>query len=173
PILVSVTVSGAQLFSGNLPNTVKSVLKQTRLPARMLELELTETMLMQNEDRVVEDLRVLHNMGVKLSVDDFGTGYSSLSLLQKMPVQTIKLDRSFVTGLPEQHDNVVISRTVCALGKSMNLELVAEGVETAEQKHFLIEAGFDELQGFGLSRPLPAQQAHQFILACSRQKTWA
>lgn len=173
PVAVSVNVSGAQIFTGNLPATVERILRDSGLSSSLLELELTETMLIQNEERVVMDLETLHAMGIKLSVDDFGTGYSSLSLLQKMPVQTIKLDRSFVEGLPHQHDNVVISRSVCALAKSMELGLVAEGIETEAQKTFLIEAGFDELQGFGLSRPLPAHQATNYILACAKQKAIA
>jgi predicted signal transduction protein with EAL and GGDEF domain len=173
PVSVSVNVSGAQIFAGNLPEIVEKTLNLSGLDPSLLELELTETMLIQNEERVVMDLETLHRMGIKLSVDDFGTGYSSLSLLQKMPIQTIKLDRSFVEGLPHQHDNVVISRSVCALAKSMGLGLVAEGIENEEQKTFLIDAGFDELQGFGLSRPLPVQQATDYILACKRQKVTA
>lgn len=96
---------------------------------------------MQNQETVLHDLNRLHELGVSLSIDDFGTGYSSLATLHRMPVQSIKLDRSFVSNLPNKADSVILSRTVLAMAQALGLGVVAEGVETAEQRDFLIESG--------------------------------
>lgn len=165
PIGVSVNVSGIQLLDGKLCGTVEKILKLTHLPPQLLELELTETVLMQNQDAVLGDLNRLHALGVTLSIDDFGIGYSSLATLHRMPVQSIKLDRSFVSELPSKIDSVILSRTVLAMAKALGLNVVAEGVETAEQRDFLIEAGVLELQGFGLARPMASNDARQFVWA--------
>lgn len=165
PIGVSVNVSGIQLLDGKLCSTVAKVLKLTGLPAQLLELELTETVLMQNQDTVLQDLNRLHELGVTLSIDDFGTGYSSLATLHRLPVQSIKLDRSFVSNLPGKNDSVILSRTVLAMAKALGLGVVAEGVETGEQRDFLIEAGVVELQGFGLARPMTSDDSRQFVWA--------
>ncbi|WP_370263744.1 EAL domain-containing protein [Limnobacter sp.] len=165
PIGVSVNVSGIQLLDGKLCNTVHKILKITGLDAKLLELELTETVLMQNHESVLKDLNHLHELGVTLSIDDFGTGYSSLAMLHKMPVQSIKLDRSFVNDLPAKPDSVIISRTVLAMARALGLGVVAEGVETAEQRDFLIESGVLELQGFGLARPMTSDDTRQFVWA--------
>ncbi|RZO92233.1 MAG: bifunctional diguanylate cyclase/phosphodiesterase [Limnobacter sp.] len=165
PISVSVNVSGIQLLDGKLCGTVEKVLKLTGLPAKLLELELTETVLMQNQETVLHDLNRLHELGVSLSIDDFGTGYSSLATLHRMPVQSIKLDRSFVSNLPNKTDSVILSRTVLAMAQALGLGVVAEGVETAEQRDFLIESGVLELQGFGLARPMTADDSRQFVWA--------
>ncbi|HEX4879298.1 MAG TPA: EAL domain-containing protein [Limnobacter sp.] len=165
PISVSVNVSGIQLLDGKLCDTVSKTLKLTGVEAKLLELELTETVLMQNHESVLEDLNRLHDLGITLSIDDFGTGYSSLAMLHKMPVQSIKLDRSFVNELPTKQDSVIISRTVLAMAKALGMGVVAEGVETAEQRDFLIESGVLELQGFGLARPMTADDTRQFVWA--------
>ncbi len=165
PISVSVNVSGIQLLDGKLCETVEKVLKLTGLPPKLLELELTETVLMQNQETVLHDLNRLHELGVSLSIDDFGTGYSSLATLHRMPVQSIKLDRSFVSNLPNKTDSVILSRTVLAMAQALGLGVVAEGVETAEQRDFLIESGVLELQGFGLARPMTADDSRQFVWA--------
>lgn len=160
---VSVNVSALQLVTGKLANTVAEVLAEHRLPARALELELTESTLIQHETAVTRDLQMLNQLGVKLAIDDFGTGYSSLQLLMRMHVDTIKLDRSFVSGLPDRQDSAVITKSVQALAQSMGMELVAEGVETQAQLDCLLKLGFQEFQGFGLSKPLPATEAAQFV----------
>lgn len=164
---VSVNVSALQLLSGKMATTVAEVLANTGLPAQALELELTETILIQHEGAVSSDLQKLNELGVKLAIDDFGTGYSSLQLLMKMHVDIIKLDKSFVSGLPDRHDSAVITKSVQALAKAMSMELVAEGVETQAQLDYLVSLGFHEFQGFGLSRPLPAEQALEFVAAKS------
>jgi diguanylate cyclase (GGDEF)-like protein len=165
PISVSVNVSGIQLLDGQLCATVEQVLKTSGLKPELLELELTETVLMQNQDAVLQDLNTLHALGVTLSIDDFGTGYSSLATLHRMPVQSIKLDRSFVRDLPSKIDSVILSRTVLAMAQALGLKVVAEGVETAEQRDFLIDAGVPELQGFVLARPMTADDSRQFVWA--------
>lgn len=165
PIGVSVNVSGIQLLDGKLVGTVEKVLQMTGLAPRLLELELTETVLMQNQDAVLHDLLRLHELGVLLSIDDFGTGYSSLATLHRMPVQTIKLDRSFVSNLPDKADSAILSRTVLAMAHALGLSVVAEGIETGEQRDFLIDLGVKELQGFGLARPMTAEDARQFVWA--------
>ncbi|HEY1059418.1 MAG TPA: EAL domain-containing protein [Limnobacter sp.] len=165
PVGLSVNVSGIQLLDGKLCNTVADVLSETGLSPALLEIELTETVLMQNHAAVQDDLMRLHALGINLSIDDFGTGYSSLAMLHKMPVQTIKLDRSFVNELPNKPDSVIISRTVLAMAKALGLGVVAEGVETDDQRDFLVESGVAELQGFGLAKPMNAQEARQFVLA--------
>ena len=163
PISMSVNVSGIQLLDGKLCETVLRVLNQTKVDARLLELELTETVLMQNQDTILKDLIRLNEMGITLSIDDFGTGYSSLATLHRMPVQTIKLDRSFVSNLPKKLDSVILSRTVLAMAQALGLGVVAEGVETDEQRDFLIESGVLELQGFGLARPMTSEDSRQFV----------
>ena len=165
PIGISVNVSGIQLLDGKLCETVKKALDESGLAPRLLELELTETVLMQNQEKVTADLHRLHSLGVSLSIDDFGTGYSSLAMLHKMPVQIIKLDRSFVSDLPNKQDSVIISRTVLAMAKALGLSVVAEGVETDEQRDFLIESGVMELQGFGLAKPMNSEDSRQFVLS--------
>lgn len=162
---VSVNVSGIQLMDGRFANTVDKVLRKTQLPASLLELELTETVLMQNQPVVLDTLRELHTLGVSLSIDDFGTGYSSLATLHRMPVQTIKLDKSFVNELPTKKDSVIISRTVLAMAKALGMSVVAEGVETEAQRSFLVETGVQEMQGYGLARPMNSQDAQQFVWA--------
>lgn len=165
PITVSVNVSGIQLRTSNLPQRVAALLKETGVRAKYLELELTETTLMQNDSHGLDNLFALHRMGIRLSIDDFGTGYSSLALLPRVPLHMIKLDKSFVAGLPNHTENVIISRTVLALAQAMGLGVVAEGVETDEQRDFLIDAGFQELQGFGLARPMAHEDAQHFVWA--------
>ena len=165
PIGLSVNVSGIQLLDGHLTQTVADVLRDTGFPPHLLELELTETVLMQNHESVHEDLVTLHNMGVHLSIDDFGTGYSSLSMLHKLPVQSIKLDRSFVCELPNTPDSVIITRTVLAMATALGLGVVAEGVETDEQRDFLIDSGVQELQGFGLAKPMTDTDLQAFLKA--------
>lgn len=163
PISVSVNISSVQLTNGDLPKTVLKVLQQSHLPGHLLELEFNETALTQNEERITKNLEYLHAMGVKLVIDNFGSDHSSLFLLHKLPIQMIKLDQAFVKDLPHHHDNVVMVRTVNAVAKSLGLELAAKGVTNQAQREFLIHSGFNELQGYGLSRPLEPQQAEELI----------
>ena len=150
---LAVNLSARQLRQGELVETVVAALADSGLPAAQLELELTESMLMEGETHV-DTLRRLSELGVQLAIDDFGTAYSSLSYLKRFYVDTLKIDRSFVQDTPDDPENCAITTAVIALGRSLNLRVVAEGVESSAQKEFLRQRGCDEFQGFLLSKPL-------------------
>jgi diguanylate cyclase (GGDEF)-like protein/PAS domain S-box-containing protein len=158
PIVVAVNISARQFRHSDLAKTVDAILKETGLEARYLELELTESAIMHNPDEVISTLTALKAMGVKLSIDDFGTGYSSLTYLKRFPVDRLKIDRSFLKGVPSDTENSAIAQAVINLGHSMKLRVVAEGVENAEQLAFLRAHQCDEQQGFLFSKPLPAEE---------------
>jgi diguanylate cyclase (GGDEF)-like protein/PAS domain S-box-containing protein len=155
PLVVSVNVSARQLRQDDFVQTVVAVLKKTGLEARYLEIELTESMVMHDAEKLVAMLDELKRIGVQMSVDDFGTGYSSLSYLKRFPVDRLKIDRSFVQDLMSDTDDATIVRTIIALGHNLGLHVVAEGVETAEQSDFLRQNDCDEAQGYFFGRPLP------------------
>jgi diguanylate cyclase (GGDEF)-like protein/PAS domain S-box-containing protein len=154
---MSVNLSGPQITRGDIAQTVADVLEQTGLPARHLELEVTETFVMDNADNAFDVLQRLRQLGVRIAIDDFGTGHSSLANLKRLPVDTLKIDRAFVNDVPHDADDVAIARAIIALAKQLQLGTVAEGVETEEQKRFLGEEGCETFQGFLLSRPMPAE----------------
>jgi len=151
---LAVNIAGPQIKRGNLVNTVQSILSETGLPAKYLELELTENYIMQQTDNAIEQLCRLKKLGVRISIDDFGTGYSSLSYLKKLPIDKLKIDRSFVCGIPDDHNDLAISKAVIALGTSLGMTIIAEGVETKEQAYFLADAGCHEAQGYLYSHPV-------------------
>jgi diguanylate cyclase len=153
---VAVNLSGRQLRQGDLVATVSEVLELTGLPSAQLELELTESMLMGGEP-LTRLLARLSALGVQLAIDDFGTGYSSLSYLKRFNVDTLKIDRSFVRDTPHDPEDNAITAAVIALGRSLKLRVVAEGVETPAQRQFLLEQGCHEIQGWLVSRPLDAR----------------
>jgi diguanylate cyclase (GGDEF)-like protein/PAS domain S-box-containing protein len=155
---VAVNLSAIQLESDTLIDTVAHILRETGAPVEAIEFELTESMILRNPDRSVVTLNRLHDLGIHLSLDDFGTGYSSLSYLKRLPVDTLKIDRSFVEGLPGDTNDTQIVRMICALAKSVHLEIVAEGIETEAQRDFLMAHGCDYLQGYLISKPLPAEE---------------
>ncbi|UGA56700.1 sensor domain-containing protein [Vibrio sp. VB16] len=155
---IAVNVAGAQLQRSNFAELVISVLKEADLEAKYLELEVTEGFMMSNAENAVKQLETLRAHGIELSMDDFGTGYSSLSYLQKLPLNTLKIDRSFVMNLPENKHDVAITDAIIALGNAMSLNVIAEGVETLEQADFLVQRGCRYAQGYYFSRPLPAKE---------------
>jgi diguanylate cyclase (GGDEF)-like protein len=155
-VRVAVNLSGRQLRQGDLVATVSEVLEATGLPSAQLELELTESMLMGGEP-LTRLLSRLSALGVQLAIDDFGTGYSSLSYLKRFNVDTLKIDRSFVRDTPHDPEDNAITAAVIALGRSLKLRVVAEGVETPAQRQFLLEQGCHEIQGWLISRPLEAR----------------
>ncbi|MCF7200551.1 EAL domain-containing protein [Pseudomonas oligotrophica] len=155
-IRVSVNLSGKQLRQGNFISLVRQVLEETGLPAERLELELTESQLLDDVDGTIGICRQLRALGVKMAIDDFGTGYSSLSYLKRFPVDYVKIDRSFVSELEHSAEDAAIVRAIIAMVHSLELKVVAEGVETAAQLAFIRAQRCDELQGYLLSRPLPA-----------------
>ncbi|TWI46751.1 diguanylate cyclase (GGDEF)-like protein [Pseudoduganella flava] len=163
PLRVAVNLSVRQLLQRGFADTVRQVLAETRLPSHLLELEITESTLMENAQDTLAALHALRDLGVRLSIDDFGTGYSSLSYLKRFPVDIIKIDRSFVRDVPQDVDDAAIVTAIIALAHSLRLEVVAEGVETEAQLHFLQARGCDLLQGYLLSPPVPAAQFAQLV----------
>ena len=155
---VSVNVSPLQLQRGDFHGVVERVLAECGLAPRLLELELTESMVMSNAGHVAGKLDAFRRTGVSLAIDDFGTGYSSLSYLRRLPITTLKIDKEFIGDLSEDPDDASITATVIAMAHALGLKVVAEGVETAEQLAFLDAHGCDEVQGFWLAPPL--EQAH-------------
>ncbi len=154
PLPVAVNVSAVQFRQESFPALIRRVLHETGLPAQYLELELTEGLLLSSADVTLSVLQELNEMGVNLSIDDFGTGYSSLSYLKHLPVYKLKIDRSFVRDITIDPDDAAITGTIISMAKSLNLKVIAEGVENAEQMLFLREHDCDEVQGYYFSRPL-------------------
>jgi diguanylate cyclase (GGDEF)-like protein/PAS domain S-box-containing protein len=155
---IGVNVAGPQLQHSDFVAMVSRVLAETGLPAAHLDLEMTETFIMKNADVTFGLLNELRALGVKLSIDDFGTGYSSLAYLKRLPIDRIKLDRSFIKDLPGDEEDAAITRAVASLSISLGLRLVAEGVETAAQLQFLHDLGCHEVQGYFFGRPVPAAE---------------
>jgi len=154
PVRVAVNLSARQLQQPNIKTVIAYILQETQLEARYLELELTEGIMQSLQATGV--LRALEEIGVSLSIDDFGTGYSSLSYLKRFPLDKLKIDQSFMRGIPDDQDNAAIVTAIIAMAHSLKLEVIAEGVETAGQLAFLRSLNCDEVQGFLLSRPLTA-----------------
>lgn len=154
-VRVSVNLSVYQVRQGKIVSLVRQVLEESGLQPHLLELELTESQLLENVEHIITTFRQLHELGVKLAIDDFGTGYSSLSYLKRLPVDYVKIDQAFIRGLREGSQDAAITRAIIAMARSLNLKVVAEGVETQEQLTFLREQGCDEAQGYLISRPVP------------------
>ncbi len=162
---VAVNISAQQLRHENLPGLIRGVMACYDLSAADLELEITESTAMQNPELTLSILDQLSDMGMMLAIDDFGTGYSSLAYLKHLPIQRLKLDRSFVKDLETDSNDAAICAATVALGHKLGLELVAEGVETEGQRDFLAGLGCDFVQGFLYSQPLPADAAIDFVKA--------
>lgn len=159
---VAVNVSGLQFQQSDVLGEVKKALTSNNLSSEFLALEVTETFVMQLGDSAIQELRALKDFGIELAIDDFGTGYSSLSYLKKLPVDKLKIDRSFIQDIPTDKDDLVISKTIVALGESLNLKVIAEGVETQEQATYLKNIGCHEGQGYLYSKPVPAHEFAAF-----------
>jgi diguanylate cyclase (GGDEF)-like protein/PAS domain S-box-containing protein len=157
PFRLAVNVS-AREFTHSLPGRVADTLKRYKLDAAWLELEITESTLMHDIERVIGIMDRINALGVALSLDDFGTGYSSLSYLKRFPIQTLKIDRSFTTGIPDDANDCAIASTIISIGRQLRHRVIAEGVETLEQLEFLRKAGCDEVQGYLYAAPLPAYE---------------
>jgi EAL domain-containing protein (putative c-di-GMP-specific phosphodiesterase class I) len=158
PMRVAVNLSARQFQHNDLLQHISRALDDSGLDGDFLELEVTESLLMQNPEYILE---VFHKMGalgvIRIDIDDFGTGYSSLSNLKRFPITTVKIDQSFVQGIPHDAEDVAIVTTVIGMAKSLKLKVIAEGVENEEQLALLCELGCDEIQGYFFSRPLPAE----------------
>lgn len=155
---LSVNISALQFQQVNLVETVWKIVTKTGLEPRWLTLEITESVAMGDVSHTMETLLALRQMGIRISIDDFGTGYSSLNYLKRLPINELKIDRSFVRDVTVDHDDAAIVRMVIALGKVLQLEIVAEGVETWEQLNFLKEQQCQKVQGFLFGKPLPAEE---------------
>ncbi|MCG3110934.1 MAG: EAL domain-containing protein [Candidatus Manganitrophus sp. SB1] len=164
PIRVAVNLSGRQFQQRNLIETVRRILTETGLGAEFLELELTESILMQKIEIITSVLSELEGMGIQISVDDFGTGYSSLSYLKRFPISNLKVDRSFVSDITTDPDDAAITSAIINMAHSLKLKVVAEGVETAEQLAFLRSLKCDGMQGYFFSRPLAAEEATKLLV---------
>lgn len=159
PVAVAVNMSAIEFGQSNLVDEVSSILATTGIDPQWLEIELTETTLMKPSEHVLETLRALRNLGVRLSIDDFGTGYSSLAYLKRYPLDKIKIDRSFVKDTPQDADDVSLITAMIQMAHNLNLRTVAEGVETQAQWNLLEGMGCDLIQGYFLSRPMSADDA--------------
>jgi EAL domain-containing protein (putative c-di-GMP-specific phosphodiesterase class I) len=152
---------------------VAAALKESALDPALLEVELTESMLMHSVDTTLDTLFQLKDMGVRLAIDDFGTGYSSLSYLKRFPLDTLKIDRSFVKDLPHDAEDAAITRAIIAMAHSLKLAVVAEGVESAEQLAFLQQHGCEVVQGYLFSQPLAAEDLGALLAAQQEQSAAA
>jgi predicted signal transduction protein with EAL and GGDEF domain len=163
PVRVSVNLSPRQLGDPELLAEVRAVLTDTGLKPDLLELEVTESSVMHNVERALEVLGALKGMGVRLAIDDFGTGYSSLAQLKRFPIDTLKVDRSFIRELPADSEDKAIAEAIIAMGKTLSLTVVAEGVETSEQKAFLRDRACDQMQGYHFSKPIAADEFAELL----------
>ncbi len=167
-IQVAVNLSARQFRQGAVVETVRAALAESGLPAACLELEITESVVARDLDQVVKALEQLRRMGVSVAIDDFGTGYSSLSYLRTLPIQKLKIDRSFIKGIPEDREAAALVGEIIRLAHVLSLEVVAEGVETAPQAAFLRDAGCEKMQGFLFSRPVPSAEFAALVRSGSR-----
>jgi len=158
PLRVAVNLSPVQFRNRNMVALVDDILARTGLDPKRLELELTETILMHDADAVTIELRELRKRGVSVSIDDFGTGYSSLAYVKKFPVDRIKIDQSFVRNLTSDPNDAAIVRAIVNLGHSLGIDVIAEGVDSADQVEMLRAEGCEEAQGFLFAKPLPVEE---------------
>ncbi len=163
PLCLTVNLSARQFQSPEFVSNITKVLEETGMPPAYLDLEITETTAMSDVERSVARLKELTKMGIHISIDDFGTGYSSLNYLKRLPIERLKIDKSFVRDITTDADDRTIVQTVTAMAHSMKMKVVAEGVETEEQLEFLSKTGCDEMQGFLFSEPLPADKLRELV----------
>lgn len=163
PVRVGVNLSARQFRESTLATKITAVLEETGVSAELLELELTESMLVDNADEVVQSLWALKGLGITLSIDDFGTGYSSLSYLKRFPIDELKIDRSFVKDIPDSMDDMSITKAIISMARSLEMKLVAEGIETDDQWAFLRDNGCHVGQGYLFAKPLPADEFFEMM----------
>lgn len=168
PFRIAVNISGVQFHRADIVRLTADALKESGLDPQYLELEITESVFMENMQMAIDILAQLHKLGVELAVDDFGTGYSSLSYLRQFPIDRLKIDQSFIRNALINSDDRMIAKTIITLGHSLNLKVIAEGVETIEHEDFLREEGCDEVQGFKYTKPLPQDQFREYVMNYNR-----
>jgi predicted signal transduction protein with EAL and GGDEF domain len=165
PGRIGVNVAGPQLFRSDFIGLLCEVTESYATPPAALEIEITETCVLDNPELARQLLDTIQDMGISIAIDDFGTGYSSLSHLKKLPIDTLKIDRSFVSDLPDDPHDVAITRAVLAMGRSLGFHVIAEGVETEEQRNFLLNEGCVQGQGYLFAKPMPTNQFTDWLKA--------
>jgi predicted signal transduction protein with EAL and GGDEF domain len=163
PVCISVNLSPRQFSDPELVPFIKRTLVETGIEPARLELEITESMVMHNAERSLKKLNEIKALGIRIAIDDFGTGYSSLSQLKRFPVDTLKVDRSFIRELETEEEDRAITQAIITMGKTLGLTIVAEGVETAEQQSFLSKHACDEIQGYYFSKPIPCAEFERLL----------
>ncbi|MDP3636754.1 MAG: EAL domain-containing protein, partial [Azonexus sp.] len=164
PLVVAVNISALQFSRGDLVEIIERALRDSGFPARQLEIEITESLLMRNLDGTRETIQRLKKLGIQFAIDDFGTGYSSLSSLKTMKVNKLKIDQSFVRDIGHDADDLAIVRAIIQLGKTLQLRVIAEGVETLEQLDILRKHGCDEVQGYYFGQPQPPENLQALLM---------
>lgn len=171
PVTMAVNLSPRQFADEHLLHDVDEALLASGMSPVLLQLEVTESMVMRNVSRAIRVLDAIQNRGIRLAIDDFGTGYSSMSLMKQFPIDTIKVDRSFVRDLAHDTEDQAIAQAIISMGKALGMTVIAEGVETVEQREFLRQHACDEMQGFLFSKPLPADELAQLLRSAPRLET--
>jgi EAL domain-containing protein (putative c-di-GMP-specific phosphodiesterase class I) len=161
--VLSMNLALKQLQQPDFIPFLQSLLEETDTQPEWIELEVTESEVMTNPDVIIPLLEAIRELGIALSIDDFGTGYSSLAYLKRLPITTLKIDRSFIKDLPEDHEDAAIVSAIIGLAESFAIDTIAEGVETEAQKDFLVAAGCHAIQGYFYSQPLIVEQAEAYI----------
>jgi len=163
PGKLSINLSMLQLQKHDFVSMIEMMLKETRCQPQWLEIEVTESQVMKNPEQTILTLQEISRLGIEISIDDFGTGYSSLSYLKRLPIDTLKIDQSFVKDIPDDEETIAIVKAVIALARSLNLHVIAEGVETEEQKVFLIKNECSNIQGYLYAKPMPADEMEKML----------
>jgi len=163
PGRLALNLAMRQLQNKKCVQTIKELLEDTGCKAQWIALEVTEGQIMANPDQAIVILKEISQMGVELAVDDFGTGYSSLTYLKRLPIDKLKIDQSFIRDLPFDEEDIGISKAIIALSQALYLDVIAEGVETKEQRDFLVQNACRNIQGYFYSRPIPAHEMEIFL----------
>jgi EAL domain-containing protein (putative c-di-GMP-specific phosphodiesterase class I) len=163
PIQIAINVATAQLKQTNFATTVKSILEETDLDSQYLEIELTENVIILNNSTITNNIQALKELGVKITLDDFGTGNNSLNYFKTIPIDTLKIDKSFVQNINRERNDLIIVNSIIAMANSMNLEIIAEGSETSEQINYLKKEDCHIIQGFYFSKPLPSEKIESIL----------
>jgi EAL domain-containing protein (putative c-di-GMP-specific phosphodiesterase class I) len=163
PVSMAVNLSPRQFIDPNLLNDIDDALASCGMPPTLLQIEVTESMMMQDVSRALDVLNALQDRGIRLAIDDFGTGYSSMSLMKQFPIDTLKIDRSFVRNLPDDCEDRAIAQAIISMGKALGMTIVAEGVETTAQETFLRDHACDQMQGYLFSRPVVPERMAELL----------
>jgi EAL domain-containing protein (putative c-di-GMP-specific phosphodiesterase class I) len=163
PGVLAINLSMMQLQKHRFISTLMKILDETMCKPQWIELEITESQVMKNPEETILTLQKISKLGIKIAIDDFGTGYSSLSYLKRLPIDRLKIDRSFIQEIPENEEDIAIALAIIALAASLNLEVIAEGVETKKQKEFLVENGCSDIQGYLYAKPMSADEMKKML----------